>query len=226
MLFLLSLNIQAQNSFFNDADKFFHNYVQSGKVDYKGIAKDGTSIKNLMDQIRSYKLEGTSEKEQLAFYINAYNVLVIQNILDNSPLKSPLDKEGFFDKIDFVVAGKEINLNELENSIIRPVFKDPRIHFVLVCGAKGCPPLISKAYFPSSLEEQLNTQTRAAMNSTYFTRIQGESAQLSQIFNWYAVDFGNNDKEILQFINKYRDQKIELNSSVSYYEYDWNINTL
>jgi len=193
-------------------------------VDYKAI--DHTELNALADEIASYPLEGSSKDEALAFYINAYNILTVKNVLDNNIPASPLDVSGFFDGIEHNIAGKSMTLNNLENDVIRPQYGDARIHFALVCGAVGCPPLTKDAFRPATLSKQLDKRTRAAMNSSSFLRVdtQAQTLQLSEIFKWYLEDFGGSLESAHGFINQYRDNPVPDQYTKTYYTYDWKLN--
>ena len=214
---------QDLNSFFKEANYFFENHVSEGKVNYSKIKSNTDQLNNLVKVIGNLKVSGSDSNTQQAFLINAYNVLVIKGIIDHYPINSPLDKVGFFDKTTYKVSGESLTLNDIENKKLRAAFDDPRFHFVLVCGALGCPPLISAAYMPNSLNEQLNTQTKLALNNPEFIKVKKNKVQLSEIFKWYKEDFVKNGDEIV-FINKYRKTPIDTKSKISYYTYNWNLN--
>jgi len=223
LLFLIGLTANAQ-SFFDTADNFFKKHVTAGKVDYTGLKANSATLNKLCNQIENYALAGKDKNTQLAFYINAYNVLAIKNVLDNWSLNSPLDVDGFFDKLKFNVAGRSLTLNNIENDIIRPQFNDARIHFVLVCVANGCPKIASSAYKPSLLERQLEAATRKAINNPSFIYQKGETLYLSEIFKWYKSDFADNDAGLVAYVNKYLNTPVNANTKVDYYSYDWSLN--
>ena len=162
----------------------------------------------------------------ISLWINTYNLLVIHTVIQNYPLKSPLDVKGFFDKKTHQIAGRSITLNDIENNLLRNTFQDPRLHFVLVCGAKGCPPLVSEAYRPSRLEEQLSRQTKLAINGTFIkVNSKKKKVQVSQIMEWYKTDFLLNGNEI-EFLNLYLKEPLPATYKLAYFPYDWNLNEL
>ena len=115
-----------------------------------------------------------------------------------------------------------MTLNHLENLKIRAPYKDPRIHFALVCAATSCPVLTNAAYLPASLDSQLEEQTRKALNNPTFIRTSGNQVQISKIFDWYKADFGS-DSERIAWIDTYREDPIK-GKSVTFYDYDWRLN--
>lgn len=207
--------------FFLATDNFLQLYVKKGMVDYEGIRNEKEKIRKLSDMIASADLNGKGKSVKTAFYINAYNILTIRNVVENMPISSPLDVKGFFDTRKFTVAGKELTLNEIENNYLRP---DPRVHFVLVCAAKGCPTLMSSAYRPGNIQEMLDRQTRKALNDPDFIRVKGDKIQVSEIFKWYAEDFKQHSGSVKAYIESHRDTPLPEGAEVGYYTYDWNLN--
>ena len=218
---LLCITASAQeNTFFNKTDAFLKKYVSDTKVDYNTISKNPSEIDEILKLIANYELT-KDENTNKAFLINAYNLLVIKGISVKFPVKSPLDITGFFDKTTYTIANKKATLNDIENKMLRAKYNDARLHFVLVCGANGCPPLLSEAYLPKNLDAKLNQQATKALNNPNFIKVVGDKVQLSQIFEWYKEDFKN--KEI-EFINSFRENKLNPKSKFSYYPYDWSLN--
>jgi len=224
---LFSGNLSSQNldAFFSQADTFFKVNVKNGKVDYDGIHKNPSNLDAVLATAEKITVTQSDANNYQAFWINVYNLAVIKGIIDNYPTKSPLDNAGFFDKTTYSLGGKMITLNDIEHKLLRPVFKDPRFHFVLVCGAVGCPPLISKAYLPNQLNAQLDAQTIKAINGNFLNvNTKKKRVSVSKIMEWYKEDFTMDGKTEIDFINTYRTEKIPVKSKLSYFEYNWNLN--
>lgn len=211
------------SSFFDDTDSFLEKYVIGNSIHYSAI-KTSRELPLLINQVQTADLAEASDNEKKAFYINAYNLLVIQQVVDNHPLISVKDINGFFDAQEFVIAGEKTTLNALEKVKLIAETQDARLHFVLVCGARGCPPIINRAYRPETLEAQLETQTKLALNDPEFIKVNDGKVEISQIFNWYASDFGKSSDRILEFINQYRSTPLPLDTRFKYYTYDWILN--
>ena len=223
----LFFTVQGQDTktFFDQADAFFGSYVKAGRVDYKAIKNDASSLDGLLAMAKEIRVSKSDAKTYQAFWINTYNLSVIKGIVSNYPIGSPLDKAGFFDKTTYDVGGKNITLNDIENKLLRGNFpKEARFHFVLVCAGLGCPPIISNAYLPSTLEAQLQQQTVKALNNPNFIKVKGKKVQLSQLFEWYKGDFTQGGKSEIDFVNEYRKEKLDAGSKVSYYPYNWALN--
>jgi len=219
----VSFGQQLSNQFFTEANSFFNQHVQSGAVDYSSAKKSG-ALKSLIATVGSTDLSSASDTEKKAFYINAYNLLVINAAAQSYPLNSVNEIPGFFDRKKHTVAGQSATLNKLEKDLLIKVTGDERLHFVLVCGAVDCPPIVNFAYTPSKLDQQMETQTRIALNNPNFIKVGTEKTELSKIFQWYVGDFGGNQKSVLAFINKYRNEKLGTSTKVGYYEYNWKLN--
>jgi len=222
-----SFSGQAQDLdlFFKQADAFFSANVTNGKVAYDAIKKDETALNEVLKTAESIKIAKSDANNYQAFWINAYNLSVIKGIIDKYPTNSPLDNKGFFDKTTYSLAGKQITLNDIEHKLLRGNFKDARFHFVLVCGAIGCPPLINKAYLPRTLNKQLETQTKLAINGSFIkVNLKKKRVEASQIMEWYKGDFTMNGTSEIDFINKYRTEKIPAKSKLSYFPYNWKVN--
>ena len=222
LLVLFSHSLGAQNVF-EEVNTFLSKNVKDGLVDYAAIKKNPALLNALLKEIANAPAKkGDDEK---AFLINTYNAFVIKGIVDHYPVEGPLKIDGFFDKQTFSFRGEQVTLNQLEKQILMKQFPDPRLHFVLVCAAKGCPKLASFAYSSKELESQIESQTRKVINDPTFIRLEGPNVQVSHIFDWYAADFGGKD-QVIPFIQKYLLKKIKLNPKYTFYDYDWGLNEL
>lgn len=226
ILILLSLaNTSAAQditAFINKTDRILKDIVVDNNVDY-AKAKKNQDLFSIIREIETFNTDRLTKNEKQAFLINAYNLTVINQAAQAFPIQSVQDVGGFFKRTKHLIAGSKMTLNELENKHLLKVYEDPRYHFVLVCGAKGCPVITNEAYSPEKLELQLKRQTLKAINDPNFIYEQGGSVYVSQIFNWYPGDF-NGKNNIIPFINKYRDDKVSTSASLKYYDYDWSLN--
>jgi Protein of unknown function, DUF547 len=224
IFFFLIINMINSQPDYKSWDVFLKKYVSAtGDVDYKSIK---TNKKSLDSIVRSFSMvtisSAWSKNDQLAFWINAYNAFTIDLIVNNYPLKSIQNLDGGkpWDVKRITIGGKKYSLNNMENDIIRPQFKDARIHFAVNCGAKSCPPLLNAAFMGKTLESQLDAVTKKFINNAKYQTITPSKLTLSKIFDWYAVDFG----DIKTFISKYSGTKVNNNAVVIFKEYDWSLN--
>lgn len=203
--------------------------VKDGRVDYKGIAEHDLPK---LDAFLAAVADAAPPKDHgqaIAFYVDAYNALVLRAVIAHGRPRSVLDVKDFFDAKTHTVAGqKGLSLNDLERNVLSPLAKDPRVHMVLVCGAVGCPMLESKPYEGSSdLSARLDGATRRYLASPAGLRAQENWLRISKIFDWYSPDFGG-EPGALEFVRKYAPKatldKAGPTPKVSYVDYNWTLN--
>ena len=195
----------------------------TGRVDYKSLKADQKEFNSAIQTFaENTPQNGWTRDEKLAYWINTYNAFTIKLILDNYPLKKITDLDGgkTWDVKRIELGGKKYSLNQIENEIIRPKFKDARIHFAVNCGAKSCPPLFNQAFLPETLDQQLTSRARVFIRNEKFNQIDPDKAVLSKIFEWYSIDFG----DVKTYLNQYLKAKISETATVTFNEYDWNLN--
>jgi len=208
-------------------------YVQNGEVDYRGFKTEETKLDRYLEILEKVDTEALGRNERLAFYINAYNAWTIKLILGAYPGVESIKELGSFFKSPWKkkiarIEGRVLSLDGIEHDIIRPRFKDPRIHFAVNCASKSCPPLRSEPYRGKDLERQLDEMTRAFINDPSKNYLKGDTLYVTSIFKWYSEDFQD---DVLSFFLKYAegDLKRRLSASggkikVKYLDYDWTLN--
>lgn len=207
-------------------------YVKAGVVNYGGFKSEEDRFDSFLRQIGRVNPESLSREDEYAYWINAYNAWTIKLILTGYPgVKSIKDLGGFWGpwKKRFVKAGgKTLTLDEIEHKILRPRFKDPRVHFAVNCASKGCPPLRSEPYEGAGLDAQLNDQTASFINDPIRTRLDRNRLYVSRIFKWFSEDFDDDPVGFViryaagDFRNKLLLQRNSLD--VKYMDYDWSLN--
>ncbi len=212
---------------------------QDGQVNYsdwKDSAVDRTALQNyLADLSRANTQLPASQETKLAYWINAYNAVTIEGILEVYPTTSIRDHTGTFGyniwkDLKLIVGEDSINLNDIEHEVLRKM-AEPRIHFAIVCASIGCPRLLNQAYVADRIDEQLTLNSRdffsRKQNLTFDTR--GRQLQLSAIMKWFATDFGSDREAQIQkvaswFPDEAKDFVTSSSFSISYLDYDWNLN--
>lgn len=217
-------------------DSLLRKYVDAdGFVDYKGFIKDSVQFKSYLDLLSKNHPndKNWSREERLAYWINAYNAFTIKLICDRYPIASIKDvKKGipFVSDtwtIDFIkIEGKTYSLNNIEHNIIRPKYKEPRIHFAVNCASRSCAPLRNEAFTAAKLEAQLNDGAKKFINGNNFRNkvISAQKATLSKYFTWFAGDFKEKDPSVIAFINRFSDIKLSEKATIDYLDYDWTLN--
>ncbi len=213
-------------------DKLLNKYVNAaGLVNYKGFIKDKSELDEYLKLLSDNAPQSSwSKNEQKAFWINAYNAFTVSLILQKYPVKSIKDIGGKIYKINtpwdirFInIGGKTYDLNNIEHSILRKKYNDPRIHFALVCASISCPRLRNEAYNAAKLDAQLDDAGKEFLNDKSKNNITAGKAELSKYFTWYGGDFTKNGS-LVDFINNYSQTKIHSNTKISYLDYNWSLN--
>lgn len=221
-------------------NQLLQHYVdRQGRVDYQlWKAEASEPLFNWLEECSAVTIQTLTEDEQLTFWLNLYNALVIAQILPRYPIASIRPKVlgvpnwlqlfRFFSRPVFSMQGQNYSLNAIEHGIIRSQFGEPRIHFALVCAAIGCPLLRNEAYYPDRVGQQLAEDADRFINNP--AKVHYAAAQnilhCSQIFKWYGKDFLTVSDSIADYLRGYFRGASELPEAVkvSYLPYDWGLN--
>jgi hypothetical protein len=243
ILLFISTSIVAQvHSKFTEILK---DHLTEGMVNYAALKEDGRLIEytNFLESINPDTIK--NDDLRLAYWINAYNAFTLKIISENYPLESinDLHKGGLilghilgttiWDHEFIVINGKELSLNNIEHDIIRKEFKEPRIHFALVCAAISCPLLRNEAYEGDKLNKQLEYEAFKFFRDVERNNFNDETktAYLSKILSWFEEDFGNNDEEVLRYVANFAPEEFKeslINETdkwdIDYLSYNWDLN--
>jgi len=235
---------ESMNQAYPNLQEFLSQYLKDGLVNYQAIRKSPELLNRIFDELQSIR-EGDYEKwtasEQKAFWINAYNVTVVKAIVEHYPIKKGLSWKALayssnsiqqipdiWDRKRIRLLGKNRSLSEIEHKILRQKFKDPRIHFSLVCASIGCPVLRSGPYIGDKLDLQLEDQIRIFLSDRRKAHYdeKSESLYLSPIFKWFGKDFEPSGG-VIAFIEKYwpePNSKRTDKTEIKWLDYDWSLN--
>ncbi len=210
-------------------------YVKDGLVDYTGLSAHRENLDVYLDKLGDLNPDEISRKEQLAFYLNLYNASTLKLIVDHYPLESIKDLGSFFSspwkKKIVKLRGKLVTLDHIEHDIVRPEFKDARVHFALNCSAMSCPQLLGVPYEAETLDAQLEQVTIAFINDGKNNYLDEKALYVSKIFDWFSEDFPD---DLVGWVTEYArgDLKNELlrqktgnrKIPVQFLMYDWSLN--
>lgn len=208
-------------------------HVRKDGVDYAGLKQEEQLLDRYLDVLAHIDPQRLADRERFAFFANAYNAWTLKLVLENYPGIDSIKDLGNlwqspWEKKIARINGQLLTLDQIEHDILRPEFKDPRVHFAVNCASKGCPPLYNVPFNGHDLDRQLDQVTRAFINDPTRYRIDGNVLYVSRIFKWYAEDFDNNP---LGFFKTYAegDLKTKLQANpqgwqVKYLDYDWSLN--
>lgn len=202
----------------------------------KVSAADRTHLDSYLKQLSQTPLSSLNRKVQFAFWVNLYNSLTIRVILDHYPVTSIRDiniSPGLFSSgpwgADLItIDGSALSLDNIEHGIIRPLWKDPRAHYVLNCASLGCPDLPKQALTPGTLEATLNHAAETFINHPRAAQITNGTLDVSSIYNWFSSDFGEADAAIIAHLKTYA--AANLNKALGSIQtisgdfYDWQLN--
>lgn len=210
---------------------------KEGTVDYEGLAEQEAKLDAYLSEVADADLAELSEDAQLALLINAYNAYTLKLILEHYPdIDSIRDVDDPWSTVRWEVGGQKLSLDQIEHGLIRPLYRDPRIHFAVNCAAVDCPHLAESAYTGADVDEQLGARTQATLSDDKFVRIEEGELRYTKVMHWYQDDFvdpsfQNHAESVPGYIARYtRDevrQSIEEHDGdppASPLSYDWALN--
>ncbi len=208
-------------------------------VYYKKLkAESSSKLTGYLNKMQAVKISGYNRDEQFAYWANLYNAKTLDIIIQHYPVATirDIDISGLFSngpwgKKVLKVEGQSLSLNDIEHKILRPIWKDPRVHYAVNCASIGCPNLGKTAFSGKNISAQLDQAASDYINSPRGVKVSANSrVTASKIFNWYGKDFGGNDTSLLAHFRKYADdslkQKLKNSRSISSYTYNWNLNEI
>lgn len=233
-------------------DRLLGKYVTAGqdgvnRVDYAAWkANDHAPLKAYVKGLESTDPRKLGRSEQFAYWANLYNAKTIEVLLDHYPVESIREitiNEGLLGFLKqsvgaggpwkaklITVIGKPLSLDDVEHEIMRPIFKDPRVHYAVNCASYGCPNLGFEAFTGEKLDGQLDANAKAFINHPRGIDVQGGSVKASSIYQWFQSDFGGTEAGVLNHVRKYAGDdlknKLEGKNSIANYDYDWSLNSI
>jgi hypothetical protein len=241
MLFASALH--AQPADLTQWNRILATYYSPAKgFDYKALkARDAAALQGVRQQLGRVNVAALNRKQQLAHWINVYNVNTVATIVENYPVDSirdistdPIIRLNVFKKDRIPVGSAKLSLDAVENQKIREGFKDPRIHFAINCAARSCPPIRTSAFTGESLDAQLDEQARAFLNGPHGAKFAKDGDTLTitttKIMDWFSDDFDKWAGGKAAFIRKYvspdKQRMIDQAKEIEFEfdDYDWDLN--
>ena len=224
-------------------DKFLKQYVVAphpsgiNRVRYQAVTpEDLKSLKSYLQEMQNVAISNYNRAEQKAYWINVYNAATVDLIVARFPLKSIRDinispaflARGPWGAKLFSVEGERLSLDDIEHRILRPIWKDNRVHYALNCASLGCPNLQPAAFTAENLETSLNRGAIDFINHPRGVTIQKGRLQVSSIYVWFQEDFGGDAEELMEHWQKYANpplaDALEKYSGGLAHDYDWRLN--
>jgi hypothetical protein len=214
---------------------------EQGRVDYEGFSVRRHELDWYLASLDQAPIASLHREALLALLINAYNACTVRLILDGvgegrlprsiRELRDPWGRRSCR------VGGETVSLDTIEHGLIRPFFKDPRIHAAVNCASRGCPRLAAQAYRGEAIDAQLQRAMQDMVNDPGQLRIEGRQLRVSRIFDWYAEDFLDptflgSRASILDYIRAFAKPPLRRaidalgpSPRLGYLDYDWNLNS-
>lgn len=198
---------------------------------------DRDKLDDYIGALEAAAISGYGRAEQRAFWINLYNALTVKLVLGHYPVDSIRDIDispglfsfGPWDKKLASIEGAKLSLNDIEHRILRPIWKDPRIHYAVNCASIGCPNLMPVAYTAENTEALLHQGARDYVNHPRGVAFVDGKAVASKIFDWFKPDFGDTDQDVLAHLRRYANlelrEKLSAINRLRGYRYDWALNS-
>lgn len=210
------------------------------RVAYAKLKREaGENLKQYIATLEKADIKALDRPEQFAFWANLYNAKTLDIVLDRYPVRSIKDISLGGGLIATVtggpwkakvtrVGGVDLSLDDIEHTLLRGTFKDPRVHYSVNCASIGCPNLMREAFTGASLERQLDAGARAYVNHSRGIDVTRGKVKASSIYDWFAKDFGGDAKGVLEHVRRYAGpelkRKLEGVSEIAEYGYDWSLN--
>ncbi len=210
--------------------------TKDGLIDYRFMQEHRGDLEAYLQRVGTTKLDELAPSHLEALLINAYNAYTVQSILDHPGVESIREITGVWTQRKHRVGGFELTLDEIEHNILRPFFRDPRIHFVVNCASRSCAPLPPWAVDGGRVDEQLEDRTRSFLRDPDNVRFESGELFLSSYFDWYGTDFISEgwhgaEPTLAAYVARYASGEIaerirERGSEVpvSFIDYDWMLN--
>jgi hypothetical protein len=198
------------------------------------IPEDKAALKKYLKAMSAIPMSQLNRAEQKASWINIYNALTVNIILEHYPLDSIKDissnwfSSGPWELQLIIIEGESLSLNDIEHRILRPIWQDNRVHYAINCASMGCPNLQPRPFSAHNSEQLLNKGAYDFINSPRAVRFVGGKLVLSSIYDWFQTDFGVNKQQLLKYLQKNAApplaNKLQQYHGTIDYSYDWRLN--
>ena len=218
-------------------DKYLDDEHVSGinLFDYGSVTDDDEKILiEYLQYLQSFEPRQFNSNEQKAYWINLYNALTVAVILDRgSDIESIRDiRSGVFTRgpwqLDLAkIVTQDLSLDDIEHGILRPIWKDNRIHYAVNCASISCPNLLKTAFTGANIEELLNKAARDYVNHERGVKIENGKLTLSSIYDWYSEDFGSGVPDLIIHLRQYAEPQLASQLQVftqADFDYNWDLN--
>jgi hypothetical protein len=198
--------------------------------------EDQKLLKDYLGALQAIAISSYNRNEQKAYWINLYNAATVDLVLSRLPVASIRDvniSPGLFVRGPWgakllTVEGEKLSLDDIEHRILRPIWKDNRVHYALNWASVGCPNLQPAAYTSDNIETLLEKGAREFINHPRGVSLQKGKLVVSSIYVWFQEDFGRDAEELMEHWQKYASPALsdglEKYQGGLAHDYDWRLN--
>jgi hypothetical protein len=207
------------------------------RVDYAGWRGAGRGgLRGYIDALAAVPISRRNRAEQFAYWVNLYNALTVDVVLDHYPVSSIRDIDispgmfstGPWGRALVAVEGADLTLDDIEHRILRPIWRDPRIHYAVNCASLGCPNLLRRAFTGTNLETLLTEGARAYVNHPRGAEVRDGRLFVSSIYEWFQEDFGGSDTGVIAHLRRHAGtglaSRLDGITRIAGDSYDWSLN--
>lgn len=199
-------------------------------------AKERAALEAYLAALAAVPVSALARPEQMAFWINLYNALTVKVVLDHWPVRSIRDidispglfADGPWGAKLIAVEGEALSLDDVEHRILRPIWRDPRVHYAINCASLGCPDLAPEPYRADRLDDQLDAAGHRFVNHPRAVRLEGGELLVSSLYHWFKEDFGGDDRSVIKHLCAYAAPSLAMalqtRDRIDGHAYDWGIN--
>ena len=206
-------------------------------VRYSEVSNEARKrLRDYLSMLQEVTVNRLTRNQQRAYWINLYNAGTVQLVLEHYPVASIRDidispglfADGPWGKKLFSIEGEQVSLNDIEHRILRPIWKDPRLHYALNCASLGCPDLQALAFTPLNTEQLLDSAARSYINHQRGVKIMDGELVVSSIYHWFKADFGGTDKGVVSHLRVYAEPELARQlrnvDTIEDHDYSWSLN--
>ena len=215
-------------------DRFLKTYVKKdsngvNRVAYGRLGEGGkAALADYLDGMAKTPISLYGRPVQKAFWINLYNALTVRLIIDSYPVTSIQDLDSPWYQKVIEVEGVALTLNDIEHRILRPIWRDARVHYAVNCASIGCPNLIPVAFTGGNISQLLELAAYSYINHPRGVRIKDGNLIVSKIYAWFSEDFGGTQESVIAHLREYAKpgllDALRGRNAIDDYEYDWGLN--
>lgn len=206
------------------------------RIRYAAVTQaDRAALARYVARLEAVKVDALARPEQFAFWVNLYNAATLRLVLERYPVASIRDIAlgGLFETGPWgaklvTVAGERLSLDDIEHRILRPIWRDPRIHYVVNCASLGCPEVPPVPLTGANAEALLDAAARTYINHPRGAAVVDGRLEVSSIYRWYRSDFGGSEAGVIAHLRRYAAPALAAQlagfSAIDRYRYDWALN--